>query len=1286
MNQPFQKLEQAIEETIEHAIAPKGQWRTVARLIGWGLFVVYLLFAAAVLVLRYSVLPRVGEYRSDIEQYASKALGQRVTIGAIETGWRGLRPNLLLAEVTIYDHGGRAALTLPRVEATVAWISVLIGSPRFYSLVFDRPRLEIRRDAAGRFYVAGIELRPARPEDAGIAQWVLSQREIAIRDASVSWSDERRGAPLLELPALDFVLRNGLLGHRFALKAKPPAELASALDVRGELRGSDLGDLLAWTGQVYAELEYTDLVAWRRWVDYPLEIRSGIGGVRLWLSIDADGLAEATADVALSQVVTRVAKDLPLLELEYLQGRLGAKRIATDNAFEVSGRRIALKTSAGVETGAGVVLPPADFRVRWQLGDGQNGGELEVNALELAPLAKLTEYLPFPRQARARLAATEPRGSLDELKMAWTGEAENPQRYSVRGVFSKLAARANEGIPGFAGLTGRLEASERGGSVVLGSRQVAIELPGILAESPARLDRLNAQINWKLSPGELRLGFDYLSLANPDIAGTLSGSFSARQGSPGVIDLTGSFGRVDGRTVYRYIPRLPGRVVEYLKAAIQAGQSSDVRLRLKGELGKFPFEGGIFQVVAKVTDVDLRYAGAWPQARGISGDLVFEGRSMRVAAWKAAVLNVQASSVRASIPDLFREDPHLEIEVRAEDQTDDFLRFIAQSPVTRTLDGVTESMRATGAGRLALQLDIPLGNPQGFKLEGDYQVVGNEIRLDPDAPPFSQVIGRFEFTQSGISARTLTAQFLGGPATISVATRADGMIVVDARGTASAAQIPRYWGEALARRVSGAAAWQGTLTGAKGQPSTLLVRSQLTGISADLPPPLGKAAVDPMPLRIERVIGAGLPRADTIEVSLGPSVNAQIRRRREGARYVVERGVISLNGPAVLPDREGVFVTGSLPYVDVDRWRALLEGKDGPGSSFSPSLDLKIAALDFGGRRLNDVTLRAGTSGALWIANVAAKELEGEITWRPEGFGRIVARLKHFSMPEATPGRGEGAPLRDLPALDIVADKLIVNNTDLGRIELVAVNKALDWTIENLVLTGPESTIKAKGAWQNWALRPSVSVDVGVEVSDVGKYLERMGYSRVVRGATVNLEGNLSWAGSPQSIDVATLSGKLALDAKNGQFFKADPGAAKLLGVLSMQSLLTLDFRELFRRGLAFDRVEGSADISSGVLTIRNFHMTGPSAEVKMSGEVDLVHETQRLDARVVPPVGLGLATGAALLNPIAALWILIAQRVLKDPLGQVFAVDYTVTGTWAQPEVKRLKVETREPGPQSAP
>ena len=79
-----------------------------------------------------------------------------------------------------------------------------------------------------------------------------------------------------------------------------------------------------------------------------------------------------------------------------------------------------------------------------------------------------------------------------------------------------------------------------------------------------------------------------------------------------------------------------------------------------------------------------------------------------------------------------------------------------------------------------------------------------------------------------------------------------------------------------------------------------------------------------------------------------------------------------------------------------------------------------------------------------------------------------------------------------------------------------------------------------------------------------------------------------------------------------------------------------------------------------------------------MSGEVDLSNETQNLHARVVPPIGLSLVTGTAIVNPIAALWLFFAQKVLKDPISQSLAVEYSITGTWTQAEVKRLKVETR--------
>jgi uncharacterized protein YhdP len=340
---------------------------------------------------------------------------------------------------------------------------------------------------------------------------------------------------------------------------------------------------------------------------------------------------------------------------------------------------------------------------------------------------------------------------------------------------------------------------------------------------------------------------------------------------------------------------------------------------------------------------------------------------------------------------------------------------------------------------------------------------------------------------------------------------------------------------------------------------------------------------------------------------------------------------------------------------------------------------LKIATLDFAGRRLNDLAIRAGTSGSVWIANVVAKELDGEIAWRPEGQGRIVARLKRFTMPEPAAGDAEaGKPSANLPELDIIADNLFVHDSNLGKLELVAVNQRLDWRIEKLVLTGPESTLAADGVWRNWTARPSVDVKVKLDVSDIGKYLDRMGYPHTVQHGSAKLEGNVSWAGSPQSIDFPTLTGNLGLQAEKGQFLKAEPGVAKLLGVLSLQSWVTLDFPRVFGEGFGFDSIASKAKIANGVLTTEDFDMRGPSAEVKMSGTVDLVRETQDLHTRVIPTLGDSVSAAAILVNPIWGLPLIIIQRLLKNPLGQIFAVEYQVTGSWTKPQVKRLRTDVR--------
>ena len=89
----------------------------------------------------------------------------------------------------------------------------------------------------------------------------------------------------------------------------------------------------------------------------------------------------------------------------------------------------------------------------------------------------------------------------------------------------------------------------------------------------------------------------------------------------------------------------------------------------------------------------------------------------------------------------------------------------------------------------------------------------------------------------------------------------------------------------------------------------------------------------------------------------------------------------------------------------------------------------------------------------------------------------------------------------------------------------------------------------------------------------------------------------------------------MSLEAAKGQFVKLDPGAAgKLLGLISLQGLprrISLDFKDVFSDGLAFDGISSKLAVKSGVMRTDRLQIDGPSARVVMRGEVDLKHETR---------------------------------------------------------------------------
>jgi uncharacterized protein YhdP len=119
---------------------------------------------------------------------------------------------------------------------------------------------------------------------------------------------------------------------------------------------------------------------------------------------------------------------------------------------------------------------------------------------------------------------------------------------------------------------------------------------------------------------------------------------------------------------------------------------------------------------------------------------------------------------------------------------------------------------------------------------------------------------------------------------------------------------------------------------------------------------------------------------------------------------------------------------------------------------------------------------------------------------------------------------------------------------------------------------------------------------------------------------------------------------------------------------------VTLDFRDIFSEGFAFDEIAGEVGIERGIASTDNFRIQGPAARIAMSGEVDLARETQKLHVRIVPSLSDSVSIAGALIGgPVAGVATILAQKILKDPLDQIFAYEYSVTGTWAEPQVSKI-------------
>ena len=815
----------------------------------------------------------------------------------------------------------------------------------------------------------------------------------------------------------------------------------------------------------------------------------------------------------------------------------------------------------------------------------------------------------------------------------------------------------------------------------------------------------------------------------------------ANGNGPGVLDLQGQIKQLNAARAYRYLPMaLPAGVRQYVRDAVAKGVYADVQVKIKGDLAKIPFadpKEGEFRFAGRVRDIELDYMPAallppkslpWPRLHKLSGQLVFDRLGMQLSDASARVGDARTGlSLTAGLVEMadMARNPVLNVSAENKGPATQVLTLVQKSPLDALLSGALRQTQATGSVQTRFKLSVPLLTPNDTKVQGLVVLAGNDLRVTPTTPVLEKAQGTLQFTESGFTLSGMQARLLGGPVRIegglSAATtasngarseqglqlRAQGQISAD--GLRQAKELAPL--SALTQHASGTTTYSAQLGWRQGQPE-FSVQSQLDGLALKLPMPLGKLASTSTPLSFRtRVQNAGGALRDQLQLEWGNIASANYVRDLAGPAPVVLRGSLTLGLPSsqapTLP-ATGVSASVALDQFSVDDWQALLPAnwmsdaeKAAPGqAAWQAYLPTRIAlqanTITADGRTLHQVVAGSVREGATWRVNVDARELNGHVLYRQPGneqLGHLYARLSRLNLPPSSVAEVEGlleAPPVNLPSLDIVVEQLELRGKKLGRIEIEALNTeqqrarlktAPEWQLNKFNIVLPEATLRSTGRWLTAAdggQQRKTEMNFKLEVTDAGALLTRLGTPDALRGGSGQLEGLVRWQGSPLALHYPSMSGQFSVKMGRGQFLKADAGAAKLLGVLSLQALprrLLLDFRDVFYEGFAFDSVLGDVTITQGIANTRNLQIKGVNALVQLDGSADIAHETQKLRVVILPGLDAGTASLVAgiAVNPVVGLTAFLAQLFLQNPLAKANTQEFLIDGSWAEPRVTKV-------------
>ncbi len=1232
------------------------------------------------------LLPWVERHPDHVEAWLSQRAGRPVAFDTLQTEWTRRGPLLRVSGLRIGDP--RDAVPIAAAEIQIAQYSGLLPGRSLTELRLRGLQLTLQRADDGRWGLLGLPGQAEPGEDPLSALEGLGELQVIGAQLTID-------APSLSLqhtlPRIDLRLQVDPRYARAAARAwieadGQPVEVRVALQRQGG------------NGRAYVAMPRNDLQVWSPLLAATgVAIASGNGRVQAWLDMHEKRVVAITADVALETIALQRAQDS-------VAGVRDAHRVAFDG---VTARARWLMTNGNWRIDAPTLRVVQQGREQVLDGVLLAGGErfaMQAARVEIAPVLALAALADgVSPDLRAWLQASHPHAQLTDVELA--GERGGPLRVAARVEalgFSPVGAR-----PGLDGLGGTLSGDADGVVFQLdpASRPVFDWPDGFGAPHPLRLD--GTLTGWRDGVG-WRIGTSALRVEGDGYAADARGELSfAGDGTRPRIDLAA---RVDPARLpvakkFWVRRRMAPAAIDWLDTALVAGEVRDGRGIVSGDLDDWPFSAadghdrrGVFAARGRLAGATIKFQEEWPAVEALDGELRFVNDGFSLTQARGRQAGVDVRDIEARIP-RFGHSP-VDVQARSSSHAAQLLALLRASPLAERYGEPLADLQVSGPAVTEVRVLVPRGAPP---------VITGKVRLDGVSMTetrfdlaFEQVHGDVHFDQRGFSGERLAVLRDGQAGQLALRAGAghvrdpaqafEGMLALPLSTTDLLAYAPDLaWLQAL---TSGRSPWRVAVSipqgGASDAPGAQLrLQSDLVGTTLSLPAPLDKSAARALRTTIETPLPFG-----SGDIKLGFGDVVALRARTQGARTGI-RVALGQSRVDAAPPVSGLAIGGRTPVVDLLDWVALAAAGAGDGDAAGglalDSVDLVADDLQLLGGQFGQTRIVASPRGGATEVVFDGAALAGALQVPAGTGGQIDAHLQRLhwqrtpspdrpadvvaSSASASASRATDAPdPAGLPPIRVVVDDLRFGALTLGAATLQTRRVPGGLQVEQLRVRGPGQQIDVTGHWTGHGSAARTALEVDIESEDFGALATGLGFAGSIKGGQGRVDFDADWPGAPTGFDVTRLHGALRLAVKNGQLVEVEPGAGRVLGLLSVAELprrLMFDFRDFFDKGLGFNRIGGDVVFGDARARTDNLVIDAPAAEIRIRGTSDLQARTHDQTIEVLPKTGNLLpAVGALTAGPLGAAVGAVANAVLRRPLGEIGAKTYHVSGAWQEPKV----------------